>query len=53
MRYNEEARLETDDLDDTRPRPRVRTFRERHGLALLGAAMVGLTALVFVAQVGC
>ena len=55
MHYNEEAQLETEDLDETHPWPRVRprSFRERHGLALLGAAMVGLTTLVFIAQVGC
>ena len=41
------------DLDETRPFARVTTWRERHGLALLGAVMVGMLATVLVAQVGC
>jgi hypothetical protein len=44
--------IKTDETD-TGPHDRPTTFRERHGLKVLGTIMAVLFALVVAVQVGC
>jgi hypothetical protein len=48
-----ETETDTDDASDTRPRTHPDSWRNRHGLKVLGAVMIVMFASVITAQVGC
>lgn len=45
--------LDDSDTNDTQPRMREQTWRERHALKIMGAVMAAMFATVIIAQVAC